>query len=68
MEDYDYVQMLSELGQREYALSQVPLVARNMGDWDMDPVLLYAARRNMGERLHTIYSERRCVYLPVVWR
>lgn len=66
IEDYDYVQMLSALGQRDYALSQVHSVVRNMGDWDMDPELLYAARRNMGERLHAIYAMTQYIYLPVV--
>jgi len=58
VEDYEYIQLLRNLGEEEFALEQVHAVARNMGDWEPDPAVLYAARQAMGERLHALSRER----------
>lgn len=57
IEDYDYIQLLKEKGEAEYALDQVHTVARGMTDWALNTSLLYAARQQLGERLSMIESE-----------
>jgi len=66
VEDYEYIQMLRERGEGDFALEQVHKVARNMGDWEPDPAVLYAARRTMGERLDKSGGFR--LYLPMLKR
>ena len=65
VEDYEYIRMLRERGEGDFALEQVHRVARNMGDWEPDPAILYAARQAMGERLDALERNYR-LYLPLI--
>lgn len=51
MEDHAYISLLLQQGDREFALSQINRIVRNVGDWDDNSTELFAARRAMAERI-----------------
>jgi hypothetical protein len=56
MEDYEYMNLLKELGDESFARSQVNSVVTNTFTFSHDPEVLYAAREKMAERIQTILS------------
>ena len=55
-EDYEYIQILKELGQEEFALNTTRTVAVDFHTWSQDKDVLYAARKLLGERIHSLNS------------
>lgn len=51
MEDYEYMQLLSDLGDRAFVDEVVQSVGRSWADWEKDPAKLYAARARLAERI-----------------
>lgn len=58
VDDFDYVEMLKSCGEGDWALQQVRSVAPNWSDWTQDAAAVEAVRKSLGERLHSIYSEK----------
>lgn len=58
VEDYMYLDLLHQAGEGAWAQQQVAQVARHFGDWDNDPSRLLQIRRNLGERLHALHTQR----------
>lgn len=50
-EDHAYITLLKQRGEREFALSQIRRIARNVGDWDDNIPELFDAREAMAKRL-----------------
>lgn len=55
-EDYEYIQILKDLGQEEFALDIARTVAVDLLNWTQDKDVLYAARILLGERIHRLNS------------
>ena len=53
-EDYEYVQILKELGQEQFALDVVRTVAVDFHTWGKDKDALYAARKALGDKIHVL--------------
>jgi hypothetical protein len=51
VEDYEYVELLKQAGEADFALQIARSVGANFRNWSHDPDELYAARRRLGERL-----------------
>ncbi len=51
MEDYEYMNLLKNLGEESFARSQVDSVVTNTYTFSHDPEVLYAARERMAERI-----------------
>ena len=51
MEDYEYMQILSDLGERAFVDEVVQSVGRSWFDWDKDPAKVYAARVRLAEKI-----------------
>ncbi|MCK4298348.1 MAG: DUF4091 domain-containing protein, partial [Planctomycetes bacterium] len=56
VDDYDYIQLLKEQGYGEWALSIADTVGPNWSDWTRDPVVLEAARLQLGYKLDELAS------------
>ena len=56
-EDYEYIQILKDLGQQQFALETTRTVAVDLHTWTQDKDVLYAARRLLGERIHRLNSD-----------
>ena len=56
-EDYEYIQILKDLGQEQFALSTARTVAVDFHTWSQDKDVLYAARKLLGEKIHSLNSE-----------
>lgn len=67
MDDYDYIALLSGIGQRAFALEQVRTIARGWSDWDQDAAALYAARRQLGRRLDAHADQLAQEAYPRLW-
>lgn len=59
MEDYEYMNLLKELGDESFARSQVNSVVTNTFTFSHDPEVLYGAREKMAERIQAIASIHR---------
>jgi hypothetical protein len=55
-EDYEYIQILKDLGQEEFALMIAQSVGADFRDWTKDKDQLYAARKILGEKIHQLNS------------
>ena len=55
-EDYEYIQLLKDLGQQQFALEITRTVAVDFHTWTQEKDVLYAARRLLGERIHRLNS------------
>jgi hypothetical protein len=53
-EDYEYIQILRDLGQGQFALDTTRTVATDFHSWSQDKDVLYAARRLLGEAIHSM--------------
>lgn len=51
MEDSEYMQILSELGERSFVDQVVRTIAQSWFDWEKDPAKLYAARARLAEKI-----------------
>ena len=51
MEDYEYMHILADLGERAFVDEIVQSVGRSWFDWEKDPARLYAARTRLAERI-----------------
>ena len=56
-EDYEYIQILEDLGQEQFALDTTRTVAVDFHTWTQDKDVLYAARNLLGERIHSLNSD-----------
>ena len=54
MEDYEYTQILKNLGHYDWAMNVVRRVGKNWGNWTKDPDTLYKARRKLGDKIHQL--------------
>jgi hypothetical protein len=54
VEDYEYVQILKNMGQTEFAMDTVHTVATDFRTWSQDEDALYTARRMLGERIDSL--------------
>ncbi|AFZ26288.1 hypothetical protein Cylst_4187 [Cylindrospermum stagnale PCC 7417] len=57
VEDYEYIQILKELGRGDWALEVSRKVGRDWKDWTRDPQALELARRQMGEEIERISTQ-----------
>ena len=55
-DDFDYIQILKDLGQSTYALGVVRTVGQNWHTWTRDPVALENARRQLGQQIHNLLN------------
>jgi hypothetical protein len=53
-QDFEYIQMLKNLGQGSYALQVAASVASSYMNWSQTPATLQAARLTLGEALNTL--------------
>jgi hypothetical protein len=54
VEDFEYVEILKQLGREDWALATVRAVAPDWNSWTRDPVALEAARRKLGQEIHRL--------------
>lgn len=54
MEDYEYMNLLKNLGEESFARSQVDSVVTDTYTFSHDPEVLYAARERMAERIQNL--------------
>jgi Domain of unknown function (DUF4091) len=54
IQDYEYAQILKNLGQAPFLNSVIQPIATNWSNWTHDPSALEAARQQLGERLHQL--------------
>jgi len=64
-EDHEYIQILKDLGQTQFALDTARSVGADFHTWTQDKDVLYAARKLLGEKIHSISFYPK-VYLPLV--
>lgn len=57
MEDYEYVEILKNLGQGQWAMNIVRDVGKNWGHWTKNPDTLYRARYLLGEKIDRLARE-----------
>ncbi len=55
-EDYEYIQLLKNLGQEQFALDTTRTVGIDFRNWTQDKDVLYAARKQLGDRIHSLNS------------
>ncbi|OGM62318.1 hypothetical protein A2961_02285 [Candidatus Woesebacteria bacterium RIFCSPLOWO2_01_FULL_39_21] len=53
-EDYEYIQMLKNLGQSQFALNTVRTVATDFHTWAQDKDVLLSARKTLGDKIHSL--------------
>ncbi len=58
VEDYMYLDLLWQAGEKDFVNTQVHRFARNLGDWDNDPAMLMQVRQQMGERLQQLFARK----------
>jgi hypothetical protein len=56
-EDFEYIQILKNLGEEQFALDTTRTVAVDFHTWTQDKDVLYAARELLGERIHRLNSD-----------
>lgn len=57
IEDYEYTEILKELGEQDWAMSIVSQVGKDWKDWTKNPDTLSEARYKLGEKIHQLSSE-----------
>jgi hypothetical protein len=57
VEDYEYVEILKKLGQKQFALDTIKPVAADWKNWTRDPQALYRVRKILGERIHQLQKK-----------
>jgi hypothetical protein len=57
VEDYEYVEMLKNLGRGDFAIGVARSVGADWGNWTKDPAALAAARTQLGEELHRLHGK-----------
>jgi len=67
-EDYEYIQILKNLGQAQFALDTVRTVGVDFHTWSQDKDVLYAARKLLGDKIDSISSSSadHVCYIPLV--
>lgn len=55
-EDFEYIQILKDLGQEQFALSTARSVGSDFRAWTQEKDELYAARKILGEKIHQLNS------------
>ena len=58
VEDYDYVQILKNLGKTDLALQIARSVGPDWTNWTRDHNALYSARQQLGEAINQIMNSR----------
>jgi hypothetical protein len=58
VEDYDYVQILKNLGREDLALKISRSVGPDWTNWTRDHAALYTARQQLGEAINQIINAR----------
>ncbi len=58
VEDYEYVEILKNLGQKDFALQAIQPVAGDWKHWTADPQALYRVRQILGEKIHQLQKKR----------
>ena len=51
LEDYEYLKLLADAGEGEFAMQTVQALARSWSDWDTNPAHLQEAREKLAQRL-----------------
>ncbi len=64
VDDYDYVQMLRQMGQGAWALQIINGIAANFTNWSHDPNALQAVRMQLGQELSQLSSPVASVSSP----
>jgi hypothetical protein len=55
-EDYEYIEILKNLGQEQFALDIAKSVGADFHTWTQDKGVLLAARKQLGDRIHNLSS------------
>lgn len=55
-EDYEYIQLLKNLDHEQFALDIARTVGADFHIWTQDKDVLYAARKQLGDKLHSLSS------------
>jgi len=55
-EDYEYIQILKDLGQAQFALTTARSVGADFRNWSQDKDELYKARQILGDKIHQLNS------------
>jgi hypothetical protein len=55
-EDYEYIQILKDLGQEQFALTTARSVGADFRNWSQDKDELYNARKILGDKIHLLNS------------
>lgn len=58
VEDYMYIGLLLQAGERTFVEQQLGRIARHFGDWDNNPALLMQVRQELGNRLASLQDAR----------
>jgi hypothetical protein len=58
VEDYDYVQILKDLGREDLAMQIARSVGPDWTNWTRDHAKLYAARQQLGEAINQVMNSR----------
>ena len=58
VEDYEYIEILKSLGDEEFAMNTIRLMARDWKDWSRDEKALMRYRKILGERIHYLKSRQ----------
>ena len=54
VEDYEYVELLKQAGDGDWAIEIVRRVGRDWSHWTRDPEMLAAARQQLGQKLDAL--------------
>ena len=57
VEDYEYIEILKSLGDEEFAMNTIRLLARDWKDWSRDEEALMRYRKTLGDRIHYLKSQ-----------
>ena len=57
VEDYEYIEILKQLGQEEWAMEVTRSVGADWQNWTKKPAKLELARRKLGNRIEEIYAQ-----------
>ena len=58
VQDYDYVQILKDLGREDLAMQIARSVGPDWTNWTRDHAKLYAARQQLGEAINQVMNSR----------
>jgi hypothetical protein len=64
VEDYDYIQILKNLGKEDLAMQIARSVGPDWTNWTRDHAKLYAARQQLGEAINQIMNTRDKAAIP----